>query len=258
MRSRVIAFVAAILAAVVGCGRSPVPGDTPAVTPTLTPTPTPSPAVIPPDRSDADEMFPGSLPDDTPGAYQPKTVTDLRRTLNGDEFHGTAIGYAREGEKLFPLYLDLLEDRSSEVIHVGRVFAILSLVQADRSRFRDITLERVFDKNPNTRHCAAEFLSIVGTSADTAVLYPLLYDLDSGVVCAAGGTMVTIGGARDLAVFDFAMRNAGKYLRSDGKLMFGKWYTDELTKCRVQLEARLKKEEREKGSPKAKPPEPKK
>lgn len=195
--------------------------------------------------------IPGSRPSTLPGAYQPETVTQLRKRLNGDEFVGDEIGFAEQGEKLFPLYLELLEDMSSESIHVGRVFDIITRVKADRSRFYGVTLERLADKNPDIRTDAINFLKLVGSEKDTAPLAVLLYDSELIVRYAAATTLVAIGGKKDLQVFDLAKRHVGRYLDRDSKPVLSKFDGEYLDECRAKLEARLKKQEREAAEKKA-------
>jgi hypothetical protein len=189
--------------------------------------------------------LPGSQPSDTPGIYKPETVDELRKRLNGDEFYGDAVGFSRQGDKLFPLYLELLEDRSSEPIHVGRVYVIITRVEADRSRFYPITVERLSDKNEGIRCDAINFLVHVGSEKDTASLATLLYDHMYTVRYAAATSLVVLGGKKDLQVFDLVLRHMDRYLDRDNKPLFSKADGEHYEACRAKLEARLKKEERE-------------
>jgi hypothetical protein len=185
----------------------------------------------------------------------PSTVEELRGLMNGEEFT-LAEDLAKQGERLFPIYLKLLEENSGDSHHISCTFYVISLVCTDRSRFLPITRTLLVSKNAGTRRDALDFLPLVGNESDSASLAALLYDDDYTVRYAAASALAAIGGRNDLLVFDLVKRHADRYLDRDGKLLFFKTDMAHFNACRDKLEARLKKQEKEK--PGEKKDEPKK
>ena len=182
---------------------------------------------------------------------QPPSDREIREMLQVDDQIGgeqrTLIAF---GEQLFPAYLRILAAKDVKPTEVTRIFSMLTVVKADRSRFHEHAVDGLAHSRNGVRRSAVALLAEIGGERDTAPIHALLSDGDFTVGVAAVKTIQAIGGPRDLAALNtwLAVSNDKRYTPE-----YRKQYEilrEYVTKSRDGLKERLDKEKEKTKKPK--------
>ena len=109
-------------------------------------------------------------------------VRDVRRMLRVvDQDGGEQNTLIELGERVFPIFVIILDSRDLKNVEQSAIFSALSEVKADRSRFLGYALKSLAHKSDMVRASSIHLLEKIGSSRDSAPLVALLSDADSTI-----------------------------------------------------------------------------
>lgn len=245
--SRFRCLAAAGLALLASCQP---PAGPPTTAREMPPAPPPQSGVLPP----GPHPKPGY-----PGGKEPlpETTDQLCNWLQGAEGEDLNL-LAREGEKLYPRYQEVLDDPKRGDRSTSCVLSILWRVAQDAKlrpevskQFLGPALRHLGDEDHGVRISALGLLQVIGGERDTAPVAVMLLAERTEVRYAAAKTLAGIGGPADVVALDLVIKNADRYFDKEGKrLLPAEYDVKHFEKCKAELEARLKKQEKDKAEPK--------
>lgn len=158
---------------------------------------------------------------------------EVRELLRVNEFKEERRALIAFGERAFPVYLRILADADARHDEVGRIFNVVSNVEADRSGFLEYAVAKLADPQFLVRLPAVHLLGQIGSERDAAPVVALLSDERPEASYAAAKTLVVIGDQRALVAFDVWLLTGNH--RENGDLR------QHVAKCRDKLKQRLEK-----------------
>ena len=136
-------------------------------------------------------------------------LSEIDTTYGKDKLH-------EAGERVYPIYLAILNDKSLQNGYAMDIYAILSNQKKyNRKMFIEKAVSHLANDSSSLRAQAAIFLKSAGSESDAIPLVPLLFDEDIRVGRMASGAMAEIGGERTLAAFDIWLKFHGPRAHKD-------------------------------------------
>ncbi len=168
---------------------------------------------------------------------EPETLCSIsaRKALASPQISDTTLRQLAEiGDKLFPLYHELLTTDDTPKGQISRVLYILSLVKVNATEFAEVIAKRITNEDYGIKTSSIELLSKIGTPSQVPAVCIAMCDARNDVVLQSAKTLSTIGNRDALLAFEVWLKSS--YHSKDGDLRI------HVVKCQRELKARLDKE----------------